>query len=156
MREQERPTALKRHQFLFQVLLQSLLRTNAIENEAKSEELVDLTRQEQEQLADLTRQEKELTQARATCRRVRDELFEACCSFQRDRRSVPIERLSILSNSLKLLEHRANRLNRLKEVLEKFPVRSATLKSLGFSVEEPIETGEVRGHLPSGGVSNCD
>jgi hypothetical protein len=138
MREQERPTALKRHQLLFQVLLQSMLRTNAIENEVKPEQLVDVTREEKEELADITRQEKELKHARASCRRVRDELFEACCSFQRDCRSVPIERLSILSNSLKLLEQRTDLLT---EELEKFPVRSATLKSLGYPVEEPIESG---------------
>jgi len=43
-----------------------------------------------------------------------------------------------LSNSLKLLEQRTDLLT---EELEKFPVRSATLKSLGYPVEEPIESG---------------
>lgn len=153
MREHEQPTALNRHQFLFQVLLQRMLRTNAIElrtnaieNEAKLEEFVGFMREEKEepvdiaqQEVDVARQEKKLKRMRARWRRVRDALFEACCSFQRDCTSVPIERLSILANRLKLLEHRTDG---LKEELKKFPLGPATLRSLGFSLEEPTETGD--------------
>jgi hypothetical protein len=54
---------------------------------------------------DFKHREKQLTQAREGCRRIRAELFEACCEFQRDCNASRLRRLAILTASLKSLEH---------------------------------------------------
>ena len=54
---------------------------------------------------DFKHREKQFKQARESCRRIRAELFEACCDFQRDCNTARLRRLAILTASLKSLEH---------------------------------------------------
>jgi len=57
-------------------------------------------------LADMKEQHEELARLRTARERVRIDLFEACCEFQRDCNAVTLERLSVLTASLKILERR--------------------------------------------------
>lgn len=88
-------TMLERELLVFQERIrESFLRTRSIKREAKLM-----------QSFDFKQREKQLKQAREGCRRIRAELFEACCEFQRDCNAVRLRRLAILTASLKSLEH---------------------------------------------------
>jgi hypothetical protein len=86
---------LEREQLSLQERLrQSFLKTMSIKGGAKSVPSFDFKHCE-----------KQLKQASEGCRRIRAELFEACCEFQRDCNAARLRRLAILTASLKYLEH---------------------------------------------------
>ena len=93
MREPD-PVVLERELLLFQQRLRlCFVLSSATKNGAESA-----------QLGDLKHKKKQLQRLSEGCRRIRAELFEACCEFQRNCSYATLQRLALLIANLKFLE----------------------------------------------------
>jgi hypothetical protein len=70
------------------------------------------------QIIDVGHRLDELRKVRAELASLRNELFEACCSFQHDPTSVEPTRLSVLAYHLRTLEERGSTLESMIATLQ--------------------------------------
>ena len=89
------PMTLERELLLFQERLRDSFESGTTKREEKTAHSIDLNEHQ-----------KQLKLERQSCRRVRAELFEACCELQRNCSAARLERLAILTASLKFIEGR--------------------------------------------------